>query len=283
MRVETQASPASRLIAALCAPSAQALPVPKTLVIVAHPDDEVIGTGSRLGRLRQARFIHVTDGAPRDGRDAAAHGLASAEAYAGIRRKELLAALGLCGIGPEQACCLDCPDQQVTIHMEAIARDLQRLLLQSEPQVILTHPYEGGHPDHDATALAVHAAVALYRRASDCVPDLVEMSSYHMGPNGICPCEFLHHPDCEAAIVHLTAPERQFKQRLFDCFPTQRETLRYFPTEIECFRVAPAYDFTTPPHPGKLFYECFDWGMSGDRFRKLTVEALAKLGLEGRL
>jgi hypothetical protein len=53
--------------------------------------------------------------------------------------------------------------------------------------------------------------------------------------------------------------------------------------EVERFRPAPAYDFTAPPHEGKLFYECFDWGMNGARFRELAAGAMEELGLRGRL
>ena len=45
--------------------------------------------------------------------------------------------------------------------------------------VVLTHAYEGGHPDHDAVAFAVHRAA---RRTSAAV---VEMPFYHAGPDGV--------------------------------------------------------------------------------------------------
>lgn len=45
------------------------------LLSAAHPDDETVGMGATLYRLREAAIIHVTDGAPRDMRDARAQGL----------------------------------------------------------------------------------------------------------------------------------------------------------------------------------------------------------------
>ena len=46
------------------------------VIVVAHPDDEVIGAGALLGHLRGVTILHVTDGSPRDPADALRAGLA---------------------------------------------------------------------------------------------------------------------------------------------------------------------------------------------------------------
>jgi N-acetylglucosamine malate deacetylase 2 len=253
---------------------------PRTILVGAHPDDESVGAGARLDRLRDARFVCVTDGAPRDGQDAARHGLMP-EAYGRRRRAELEAALGLCGIAPEHLTMLDCPDQQAALNMVDLARRLAELFARQQAEAVLTHPYEGGHPDHDATAFAVHAAAALVRQHGGDAPEIVEWTSYHRGADGALTNEFLPAPEVDRQIVAvaLAPAEQQRKLAILACHATQAETLSHLPLGVERYRPAPHYDFTRPPHGWKLHYEHFPWGMSGERFRQLAAAALAELGL----
>jgi LmbE family N-acetylglucosaminyl deacetylase len=239
------------------------------VVLAAHPDDEIIGIGSRLRFLENLTLVHVTDGAPRDLRDARARGFDSAEAYAIERRRELDEALSVAGADPKRRIEFDVPDQQATTHMSDIAARISDLLRELRPALVITHPYEGGHPDHDTTTVAAHAAV---RRAG--VPlELAEFTSYHRAYDRLCTAAFLPTRDEEIYTVLLTAAEERHKQLMLDCFVTQREVLAAFKTDVERLRLAPQYDFSQPPHPGTLYYEQYSWGMDGERFRELAREA----------
>ena len=136
-----------------------------------------------------------------------------------------------------------------------------------------------GHPDIDACAFAVHAACALLLRHGSPAPAIVEMTSYHAGPDGRMTATFLEWPGLEVVTLRPEAAERALKQSMIACFTTQQQVLAAFPVELERFRPAPAYDFTRPPHEGRLFYENFDWGVDGERWRALAREALVRLGL----
>ena len=283
------------LLDALCAPWDDPRPAPATLIIVAHPDDEVVGAGGRLPRLRDATVVHVTDGAPRDMRDARALGFASREDYARARREELAAALALAGLDPARARCLGVADQEASLQLAPLAGAVADLIGELRPEVVLTQPYEGGHPDHDATAVAVHTACRIVQAEAlrkhldrrtrwerledaklagvpyrpDPAPVIVEMTSYHDRGGAVATGEFLPGGGDVRTVV-LDGAARDLKRRLFDCYATQRGVLQYFPIDVERFRPAPRYDFTRPPHEGTLYYERFDWGMTGERWRALA-------------
>ena len=252
------------------------------LIVVAHADDEVIGVGGQLARLTGVRLVHVTDGAPRNLLDARAAGFDSWQGYAAARRGELLAALRLAGIEALRADELGVPDQGASFRLVELAEALAAMFSSLRPEIVLTQPYEGGHPDHDATAFAVHAACELAPRRGGTAPALVEMTGYHMGTGRPLKCEFLPRPDIPVTTVMLDERERAFKRRLVNCFSTQSRMLAHFPIDVERFRPAPAYDFTRPPHEGRLFYEHFNWGVGGARWRALAGDALAALDLAGR-
>lgn len=243
------------------------------LVVVAHPDDEVIGAGAWLKNREQISFVHVTDGAPHNMKDARENGFKTRQDYARARRKEFRAALNLLNIAPCRECVLPFTDQEASLHLCELASMLQALMVELSPEVVLTLPYEGGHPDHDATAWGVATARDRVREENGACPLVVEMTSYHNGTYGMLAGEFL--PDDSATpIYHYLTPEQcAFKRRLYGCYGTQQRTLRWFPIEVEAFRIAPRYDFSRSPHEGKLFYEQYKWGMTSARWCALASQA----------
>lgn len=236
----------------------------RTLLLAAHPDDEVIGTTAILPLLRNLTIAHATDGAPEDRNDR--------EAYAHARRNEVAAALTVAAADHARLVELGFTDQRATHHLVDLTERVIPLL--SDVDQVLTHPYEGGHPDHDACAFAAHAAI---RRTGSGVK-LVEFTSYHAGPAGLTASEFLGDTADELTI-ELTEEQRERKREILASYVTQAETLQYFPIAIERFRPAPSYDFTRPPHDGRLFYENYNWGMTSGSFCKLAEDAIKELGL----
>jgi LmbE family N-acetylglucosaminyl deacetylase len=246
------------------------------MMVVAHPDDETVGGSTLLPQLAQALFVYVTDGAPRSGSDAARLGW-SVDAYREARRRERADVFRLCGIDALRIVEFGAPAQEAAFALAAFARELAALLDRHAVDEVFTHPYEGGHPDHDATAFIVHAAAQLASRR----PAITEMASYHRGPRGLVAGEFLPHAaaDAQGRTVALSHAQRAFKQSLVDAYASQRDTLRRLPVAAERFRPAPRYDFARRPHAGPLWYEGRGWPVSGDRFCRLAADALHELGI----
>lgn len=258
-----------------------AAPATGVVILAAHPDDETAGLGAHLPELTRAVLVHVTDGAPRDRRWWGAPHCADRETYARVRREELASALALAGFPSEQVRGLGLVDQEASLDLAHLARSIADLLRELRPDIVLTHPYEGGHPDHDATAFAVHAACRLLERRGIRPPRLIEFASYFSRGGELVVGDFLPWPGSEPATVVLSADQRELKARLLACFASQRETLAAVPRGVERFRLAPRYDFTLPPHEGTLHYERFDWGVTGAEWRRRAREAARELGLGG--
>ena len=252
--------------------SAQLPAQTRVLIVSPHPDDEIIGAGSMLLLLNDVIVAQVTDGSPRDLSDANASGFSLREDYAQARHSELLAALALAG--HSRVIDLNIPDQEASLRLVSLTHKIVALIIKFQPDTIVTVPYEGGHPDHDATAFAVHNALELL--GAGVRPQLLEMTAYHNSPIG-CTFNTFLNPNGKETTIHLTSDECALKRRMFDCFRTQAHVLKWFPIGVESFRSAPRYDFFAPPHPGTLYYENFNWGMTGARWRELAREALEQL------
>jgi N-acetylglucosamine malate deacetylase 2 len=251
---------------------------PPMIIVVAHPDDETIGMGAQLCRFRNALLMQITDGAPRDGHDAAAHGFTGIPEYAFARRVELYAALEAGEAGAIQIEIMGLADQEAYRNLPTLTERILQRIEEKSPAAVFVQPYEGGHPDHDAGAFAVHAAVRLSAAAGRSPPTIIEMTAYHATGPHLETGMFLPS-DFPVITIDLASRDSLRKRRMIDCFLSQRDLLAGFETEVERFREAPDYDFTQPPHPGELCYERLGWSITGEVWRDRARVALEALGL----
>jgi LmbE family N-acetylglucosaminyl deacetylase len=243
-------------------------------VIVAHPADEVVGAGCLISKLVDVTILHITDGAPCDMQDAMAAGFSERSDYAEARREECLAALAIARVPEDRVVEFSLVDQCAAQCLARLTRKITTFLQESAADIVVTHPYEGGHPDHDATAFATHAALRLLKESGLRPPALFEMALYPSTDGKAKLPEFLPGSERETTTLMLDERARKLKQRMFACFETQRKSLEVSPVGPERFRQPPAYDFRVPPQEGKLHYENFDWALRRDEWQSLAVNAL---------
>jgi N-acetylglucosamine malate deacetylase 2 len=246
-------------------------------IAIAHPDDETVGCGALLSHLRGASIVLVTDGAPRDLSDARACGFDSAAAYARARTVEFRTAMQMLGIEAAAIEMLRIADQCAARNMDLLARQLVDVFLRRSIRTVITHAYEGGHPDHDAVAFAVHVARDLLGLHGHAL-EIIEMPLYRLGDQGIVVQSFAPSAHAGPEIqLRLSLPEQEWKRRLLDAYRTQRTMLSIFRLDIESFRLAGPYDFAALPNEGQMLYELHDWGLKAAQWRDLVDESLRRL------
>ncbi len=230
----------------------------RTLALVAHADDETVGCGVLLQRLRDPAVVFATDGAPRDRWFWEKFG--TRESYAQQREREARDALGIAGIqelhflqAAESRIC----DQELFRQLEPAYRSLSALAERLHPEAVLTHAYEGGHPDHDACSFL---AQQLEREHG--IP-VWEFPLYYRSADGRIVRQKFLSEDHNESVVEPTADEAERKRRMVAAHASQKDVLAEFISEIELFRPQPKYDYSRPPRPGALNYEAWQWPMNG--------------------
>ena len=243
-----------------------------TIILAAHPDDEVIGASSVAMTIGSSVcVVFLTDGAPMDSALWSSHGELSRTDHATLRWREAVAALTLAGVPKEKIFCLGGVDQESAQALPLLVRRFATVIADVRPELVISHAYEGGHPDHDSAALVAHAGTAM----ADYPLEHWEMTSYHAA-NGMFRCgQFLPSPeaDLRELAIELSPEQREMKREMLLCYESQRSVLQAFAAcmDEERFRPAPVYDFALPPHPGTLWYETQGWPMTGSEWRRLAV------------
>jgi LmbE family N-acetylglucosaminyl deacetylase len=229
-----------------------------TLVVVAHPDDEVIACAALMQKMRQAVVVFATDGAPHEEGFWRQYG--SRQAYAELRRHEARHALRIvsaCPVFLADYVKGGIADQELFRNLPAAIAALEKIVVRVGPASLLTLAYQGGHPDHDA---ACFMASVVGRRA---VLPVWECPLYHRNADGSSALQTFPALTGGEVALHCECPLLQKKIQMFRAYESQRPILESFRPDYETYRPLADYDFTRPPLPWKLNYEMWGWQMSG--------------------
>jgi len=241
----------------------------RTLVLVAHPDDECIAFGALLQRMREPVVVFATNGSPVDPYFWQAHG--SREAYAALRREEALKSMSAAGVH-DVIFLADLPGGEALVDQELFrnlvpAFDLLADIVRRRmTTALLTLAYEGGHPDHDSCSFL---AAQLAKFAS--IP-CWEAPLYHRDPDGSGTFQEFITRSGEELDVQLTPGEEERKRHMCRAYSSQGDFLSRFGVEREIVRPQIAYDYTQPPHTGGTNYEVWQWKMTAQEVSAAFAE-----------
>jgi LmbE family N-acetylglucosaminyl deacetylase len=227
---------------------------PRILVLVPHPDDEVVGCCAALGRARaqgsRIFALYLTNGVP----DRALYWPWQRNGHARqvlARWREAASAQAMLGL--EEAGRHDVPTRSLRLRMAETLAAIVRALDATGATVLWTPAYEGGHQDHDvANALAsrLGARVAVW-----------EFSEYHNAGGRVHAQEFIAATGGETVLT-LDADEVARKRAALALYASEAANLGHVGSAREAFRPLAAYDYAQAPHPGALFHARFRyvWG-----------------------
>lgn len=240
----------------------------RTLLIVAHPDDESISCGGLLQRIEQPCVVFATDGAPEDEYFWRKYG--SRTAYAKLREDEARAALEAVGVTAMEflAHQVQAPlvDQRLYKSLAPAFAALSSIVEQFRPQCLLTLAYEGGHPDHDSVSFLAAKLGKTYS-----IP-IWEAPLYHRSPTGQGIYQQFVAERGEVIEHHVQGKDLENKMRMLTCYKSQFDALPSFRPELERFRPQATYDYSRRPHEGKLNYEVWQWRMTPEEVCAAFVE-----------
>jgi LmbE family N-acetylglucosaminyl deacetylase len=223
----------------------------RILILVPHPDDEVVAAAASIGRAKaigaEVSALYLT------------HGCIARETMWPWRRKtyeavvarrraegeRAAALLGLTPVGWSLR-----PARWLWRQLQEVHAEMDAAIKAHRPDQIWLPAYEGGNPDHDGLnaigqSLAKDVAV-------------LEFAEYNYFGGRTCAQAF-PFPNGQEQVIALTADEKRRKQELLDVYVSERQNLNYVGVERECFRPLAAYDYGNPPHPGTLWYARFQW------------------------
>ena len=223
----------------------------RILVLVAHPDDEIVACAAAIGRAKAAGAevfaVYLTDGC-----------LARETMWPWRRRRhdddvarrraegeEAAARLGIAPLGWARRSARHLWRELPEVHAE-----IRAAVETCGADQIWAPAYEGGNPDHDA----LNALANLFADQMN----VLEFAEYNF-LGGRARAQQFPRPRGDEQTIVLTPEEQRQKRALLRIYVSERQNLSYVGVNSECWRKLGAYDYSQPPHPGRLWYARFQW------------------------
>lgn len=223
----------------------------RVLLLIPHPDDEIVGVATAIARLRRrgGRIFgaYLTSGVP-----------PTAGSWLGGRRKyprsvtrrwteasRVAEALGLSVVGRQMI-----PSRTLKSHIESSVNWVRDQAVAVEADHVWVPAYEGGHQDHD---VASFIGAQLAERFT-----VWEFAEYNFAGGEVRSQSFIQESGDEW-VLDLDDAERSRKRALLALYESEQKNLGYVGSEREVLRPLVGYDYARPPHEGRMFYQRFQW------------------------
>jgi LmbE family N-acetylglucosaminyl deacetylase len=223
----------------------------RILLLVPHPDDEVVGCAAALRRAQAegaACFaLYLTTGVP------APEALWPWQrrrhaARVARRRAEALEAAARLGLEP--LAFQPWPTRTLKSHLDEALALVEAAVAEHAIDAIWVPAWEGAHQDHDV-------ANCLAARFSPRLP-VREFAEYSFAGGEVRAQRFFA-PNGSEEVILLDAAERRLKRECLALYRSERGNLRHIGATVESLRPLPTHDYARPPHEGRLFYQRFQW------------------------
>jgi LmbE family N-acetylglucosaminyl deacetylase len=222
------------------------------LILCPHPDDEVVACSATLGRARESgakvAVLFLTHGCV----DAATMWAWRRDRYAAViarRRAEaerVAAELGIAIAGFSER-----PARHLWRELAEAEREVRAAVAAFAVDQLWVPAFEGGNPDHDG-------ANAIASRLAAEGMNVLEFAEYNLAGGRINANRFLQ-PNGTEQTFELSDAEAASKRRAVATYASERRNLADVRTQQEVCRPLAAYDYSEPPHAGKLWYARFQW------------------------
>lgn len=221
----------------------------RILLLIPHPDDEVVGCAAAILRARaqgaEVFGLFLTTGIP------AAEVLWAWQSHRRrVRRRRQEAEKAASILGLQILSFADVPTRGLKDCLQDARGRIAAALSKTSADTMWAPAYEGGHADHDLT----NFLAATFRRQLS----VWEFSEYNYAGGRVRSQEFPATNGSEQALT-LTLDEREQKRRFLRVYQSEQKNLGHIQTEQEMFRPLATYDYSRAPHAGKLFYQRFQW------------------------
>jgi LmbE family N-acetylglucosaminyl deacetylase len=223
----------------------------RILILAAHPDDEVVACSAAIGRAKKQNakilVLYLTNGC-----------IARETLWPWLRyrydnnvmrrRTEAEKAASLLNIAPLGRPTR--PARHLWRNLPAVLAEVQEVVAVQRIDQLWVPAYEGGNADHDA--LNAVASLFAFRLS------VFEFAEYNFFEGKTRSQEF-PLPNGTEQTLSLTPEEKAKKRAALALYESEKLNLNYVRTERECYRPLAVYDYSQPPHPGKLWYARFQW------------------------